>query len=107
MSGPDTDRETAEDQALMESVNQTPIVRTLDSLIFQAVRDRASDVHIQPQPTHTSVRYRIDGILQQVLSLPLSTHRSIIARLRETNFPGSRRMFAGISIAINTPATVG
>ena len=82
MSSPETDRETAEDQALMESVNQAPIVRTLDSLIFQAVRDRASDIHIQPQPTHTSVRYRIDGILQQVLSLPLSTHRSIIARLK-------------------------
>jgi general secretion pathway protein E len=57
-------------------------VRTVDTMIAQAVKDRASDVHIQPQPDHAAVRYRIDGILHEVLSLPMSTHSAIIARLK-------------------------
>ena len=78
----ETEEESDEDQALMDSVNQAPVVRRLDGLIVQAVRDRASDIHIQPQPTHTSVRYRIDGILHEGPSLPRGIHNSIIARLK-------------------------
>ena len=79
---PEVNGESAEYRALMESVNQTPIVRTVDSMIAQAVKDRASDIHIQPQPEHSAVRYRIDGILHQALSLPMSTHPAVIARLK-------------------------
>jgi general secretion pathway protein E len=79
---PEVNGESAEYRALMESVNQTPIVRTVDSMIAQAVKDRASDIHIQPQPEHSAVRYRIDGIMHQALSLPMSTHPAVIARIK-------------------------
>jgi general secretion pathway protein E len=51
-------------------------------MIAQAVKDRASDIHIQPQPEHSAVRYRIDGIMHQALSLPMSTHPAVIARIK-------------------------
>ena len=63
------------DQALLETANQTPIVRTVDSLLLQAVKDRASDIHIQAQQKQVVIRYRIDGILHQILSLPRALTR--------------------------------
>ena len=69
-------------RTLLDSVNQTPIVRTVDDMISQAVKDRASDIHIQPQADRAVVRYRIDGILDEVLTLPPNSHPSVIARLK-------------------------
>ncbi|MCH7621964.1 MAG: hypothetical protein IH870_08710, partial [Chloroflexi bacterium] len=55
-----------------ETLLRTPVVRTLDLLLTQAIRDRASDIHIEPQPTRTRIRYRVDGVLQDAASLPHS-----------------------------------
>ncbi len=63
-------------------VAQTPIVRTVDLLVAQAVRDRASDIHLEPQERHLRVRYRIDGILHEVQTLPLSVHAQLISRMK-------------------------
>ncbi len=63
-------------------IAQAPIVRTVDLLIAQAVRDRASDIHLEPQEEHLRVRYRIDGILHEVQTLPLSAHAPIVSRLK-------------------------
>lgn len=63
-------------------VAQTPIVRTVDLLIAQAVRDRASDIHLEPQELHLRVRYRIDGILHEVQTLPLSVHAQLVSRIK-------------------------
>ena len=43
-------------------ISQSPIVRTLDLIISQAIRDRASDIHIEPQLNRARVRYRVDGV---------------------------------------------
>jgi len=51
-------------------------------IIEQAVRDRASDIHLEPEATYLRVRFRIDGILHDVLSLPLSAHAPLISRLK-------------------------
>ena len=65
-----------------ETLLRTPVVRTLDLLLTQAIRDRASDIHIEPQPTRTRIRYRVDGVLQDAASLPHSMHASLISRVK-------------------------
>jgi general secretion pathway protein E len=70
------------DEASADVTATTPIAHSLDLLIQQAVRDRASDVHLEPQKTRLRVRYRIDGILHDVLSLPLSAHTPLLSRIK-------------------------
>jgi len=73
-----------------ETIAQAPVVRAIDLLIKQAVRDRASDVHVEPQEDKLRVRYRIDGILIDVMSLPLSVHAPLLSRVK---------IMAGLNIA--------
>jgi len=73
-----------------EAIAQAPVVRAIDLLIKQAVRDRASDVHVEPQEDKLRVRYRIDGILSEVMTLPLSVHAPLLSRLK---------IMAGLNIA--------
>lgn len=61
---------------------RTPITETLDLLIAQAVKDRASDIHIEPQENRLRIRYRIDGILREMFSFPLSTHTQLVSRIK-------------------------
>ncbi len=65
-----------------EAIAQAPVVRAIDLLIKQAVRDRASDVHIEPQEDRLRVRYRIDGILNEVMGLPLTVHAPLLSRVK-------------------------
>lgn len=61
---------------------RTPVAETLDLLIKQAVKDRASDVHIEPQEARLRIRYRIDGILHDMFSFPLSVHSPLVSRIK-------------------------
>ncbi|MFC2017385.1 GspE/PulE family protein [Chloroflexota bacterium] len=72
----------AETRVSAEAIAQAPVVRAIDLLIKQAVRDRASDIHIAPQEDRLRIRYRIDGILHDVMSLPLSVHPPLISRVK-------------------------
>ena len=72
----------AETRVSAEAIAQAPVVRAIDLLIKQAVRDRASDVHIEPQEDRLRVRYRIDGILHEIMSLPLSVHPPLLSRVK-------------------------
>lgn len=58
------------------------IVALIDALIEHAIAVRASDIHIDPSPMMLTVRYRIDGILQDAHVVPLHAHREIISRLK-------------------------
>ena len=60
----------------------TPIAETLNLLVTQAIKDRASDVHIEPQEDRLRIRYRIDGILHDMFSFPLSVHASLVSRVK-------------------------
>jgi general secretion pathway protein E len=82
--------EVAVEEVTPDFSAQTPIVRTAELLIAQAVRDRASDIHLEPKETHLRVRYRIDGFLHEVQTLPLSVHPPLISRLK---------VLAGMNIA--------
>jgi type II secretory ATPase GspE/PulE/Tfp pilus assembly ATPase PilB-like protein len=61
---------------------RTPIAETLDLLVTQAVKDRASDVHIEPQEDRLRIRYRIDGILHDMFSFPLNIHSPLVSRVK-------------------------
>ncbi|GAB4258329.1 type II secretion system ATPase GspE [Thermincola ferriacetica] len=63
-------------------VDDAPIVRVVNSIISQAIKARASDIHIEPQEKGLRVRYRIDGVLQEVMSPPKHVQASIISRLK-------------------------
>lgn len=63
-------------------VKEAPIAKIVDTILEFAVKGRASDVHIEAGEDKTRVRYRIDGILQEKLSLPRSIHDSIVSRIK-------------------------
>ncbi len=65
-----------------DAVAQAAIVRALDLIISQAVRDRASDIHIEPQESEVRIRYRIDGVLHDIMGLPTSALNPLISRLK-------------------------
>jgi len=65
-----------------EVTSTTPVAETLDLLITQAIKDRASDVHIEPQESRLRIRYRIDGILHDTFSFPLSIHQALVSRVK-------------------------
>jgi len=75
-------------------IARTPIAQALDLLITQAVRDRASDIHFEPQEIRLRIRYRIDGILHDMFSLPLSAYMPLVSRVKilaEMNIAEQRR----------------
>ena len=59
-----------------------PVVQVVDSILTQAVRDRASDVHIEPSQDVIYVRFRIDGALKDVLELPVTMGIGLISRIK-------------------------
>ncbi|MGI8874011.1 MAG: GspE/PulE family protein, partial [Egibacteraceae bacterium] len=63
-------------------VEDAPIVRFVNALIEQAVRDRASDIHIEPQETDVRVRYRVDGVLHEVMRQRRRIHAAVVSRLK-------------------------
>ncbi len=75
-------RPVAEPIFAPEVISQAPIVRAVEMLLTQAVKDRASDIHLEPQKDKLRVRYRIDGILHEAVSLPLGVHAAIVSRIK-------------------------
>ena len=65
-----------------DPTKQAPIVQAVEMMLAQAVRDRASDVHIEPQEDCLLVRNRIDGVLHDAVRLPLGVHTAIMTRLK-------------------------
>ena len=59
-----------------------PVVQVVNLIVTQGARDRASDIHIEPQETRVRVRYRIDGALHDVLALPANMGPSVVSRIK-------------------------
>lgn len=68
--------------AMKNLEGDSPVVKLVTLIISQAIRERASDVHIHPHEKTLSIRYRIDGALQDYLSPPKSMHPEIITRIK-------------------------
>jgi type IV pilus assembly protein PilB len=73
---------TYEAGRLGEVIREAPIAQIVSAVLEQAMRLRASDVHIEPQEGDTRVRYRVDGILQERLMLPRKLHEAVISRIK-------------------------
>ena len=67
---------------LLESAGDAPIIRMLNALLTQAARDGASDIHIEPYERHSSVRFRVDGTLREVVQPNRALHAALISRLK-------------------------
>lgn len=67
---------------LEEIIREAPIAQIVSSILEQSVKIRASDVHIEPQKGDTRVRFRVDGILQERLSLPRKLHEAVVSRIK-------------------------
>ncbi len=77
------DEDEAEDLDNLRSVTEdAPIVKFVNLLISQAVHDRASDIHIEPGEKDVRVRYRIDGVLHEVMRSPRSIQAGVTSRLK-------------------------
>lgn len=65
-----------------EAIAKAPVVRAVDMILEEAVRDRASDVHIVPQKNDLKVLYRIDGILHEATVLPKGVQQALLSRIK-------------------------
>ncbi len=74
--------EEEDDLEQEDGVSDAPIVRLVNSLIFQAAEDGASDVHIEPQEDCLLVRFRIDGVLQEAQRIPKRLSNAVTTRLK-------------------------
>ena len=71
-----------DDSQLKELAQDLPIIRIVDTLLEYAIFEGASDIHIEPTEKEVIVRYRIDGILRDVMTLPKKTQSGIVARIK-------------------------
>jgi general secretion pathway protein E len=71
-----------EPRDLLDSSDEAPIIRFVNSLITQGFKERASDIHIEPFERELIVRYRVDGILYEVLKPTFKAHAGIVSRIK-------------------------
>jgi general secretion pathway protein E len=71
-----------EAQDLLDTGDEAPIIRLVNSLLFRAAKERASDIHIEPMERELSVRFRIDGELQEIIKPPKRYQSSILSRVK-------------------------
>ena len=75
---------------MLDANDEAPIIRWVNSLMFQAAKEGASDIHIRPGEKDIIVRYRVDGVLREAKRAPKKFQQSIIARVK---------IMAGLNIA--------
>ncbi|MBA2320834.1 MAG: type II secretion system ATPase GspE [Deltaproteobacteria bacterium] len=79
-----------EEAELLDDPNQAPIIRFVNALLSQAIKERASDIHIEPYEKDVVVRYRVDGVLKETIRPPVKFKNTIVARIK---------IMAGLNIA--------
>ncbi|MBX7147844.1 type II secretion system ATPase GspE [bacterium] len=75
-------QELEEVQDLLESDDEAPIIRLVNQLLFKAVKQNASDIHLEPFEKELVVRFRIDGVLYDVMHPPKKAQNSILSRVK-------------------------
>ncbi|HOX05987.1 MAG TPA: ATPase, T2SS/T4P/T4SS family [Planctomycetota bacterium] len=74
--------EEADAAALAAEGEEAPVVKLVNLMILQAIREGASDIHIEPFEKHLRVRYRVDGACHETVSPPLKMHSAIVSRIK-------------------------
>ena len=67
---------------LLGATSDAPVIRMINALLLQALRERASDVHFEPYESRSVVRFRIDGVLRDVIEPPRALHAALVSRLK-------------------------
>ncbi|MBM4290914.1 MAG: type II secretion system protein GspE [Deltaproteobacteria bacterium] len=75
---------------IIDTDDEAPIIRLVNAILSQAIKERASDIHIEPFERHISVRFRVDGVLNEVIQPPRRFHASVSSRIK---------IMAGLDIA--------
>ena len=75
-------QELPEVEDLLEAANDAPIIRMINALLTQAAKDGASDIHIEPFERNSSVRFRVDGTLREVVQPNRALHAALISRIK-------------------------
>ncbi len=76
------DAESVDLDKLMKEAEEAPIIRLVNLVLSRAIKDRASDVHIEPFEKKVQVRYRIDGALSPVTTLPKKVQNAVVSRIK-------------------------
>ncbi|MCP4492944.1 MAG: type II secretion system ATPase GspE [Gammaproteobacteria bacterium] len=74
--------ELAEPEDLLESDDDAPIIRLINALITEAIKENASDIHVEPFETRLSIRFRVDGVLREVLEPPRQIASLLCSRIK-------------------------
>ncbi len=75
-------KEIEESEDLLDMANKAPIIKLINMILFQALKMRASDIHLQPFEDRLQIRYRIDGILYDMEAPPKKVQEAIISRIK-------------------------
>lgn len=70
------------EEDLMRAAEKLPIVKILDTIISYSISEKASDIHIETQETDVVVRFRIDGLLRDIVKLPRGVEAALVARIK-------------------------
>jgi type IV pilus assembly protein PilB len=76
----DQDREIVED--LEKMAGESPVIKFVNYLISNAINEGASDIHIEPKDKFTKIRFRIDGVLFEMMQLPFKMHPAVVSRVK-------------------------
>jgi len=86
----DVEAAIEETRDLLESPDEGPVIRFVHSLIFRAIRERSSDIHVEPFEKELLVRNRVDGVLYPMVTAPRKWHAPVVSRIK---------VMAGLDIA--------
>lgn len=75
-------KELAEPEDLLESDDDAPIIRLINALITEAIKENASDIHVEPFETRLAVRFRIDGVLRDIIEPPRQIAGLLVSRIK-------------------------
>lgn len=78
----ESDESKIEEEEFVEEENDAPVVRLVESLLMGAVHAGASDIHLEPHVPQMRVRYRVDGQMQQIMTIPRDSEEAVIGRIK-------------------------
>ncbi len=104
----DDDAERASLEELLQGTDEPPAIRLVNSILLEAIRLGASDIHIQPRAKNIMVRLRIDGVLVDKIQIPHNMHQSLVSRIKvmaELDISERRRPQDG-RLSVKTPQRI-
>src|SRR5207244_2601205 len=67
---------------LLGPTSDAPVIRMINALLLQALREQASDIHFEPYEARSVVRFRVDGVLRDIIEPPRALHAALVSRLK-------------------------